>query len=202
MAQFDVAVVGAGPAAFHAVEEIVKKSKTTRVAYVHGYTFKEWSMAAAIFLNDPEEHKTWVAGDPEKWKVPKAKWPNVTYFLSAPETIDCEKKEVRLMNKGPDAGTVISYKAIILATGSNSPLISPSSGMSLSERVAEVKACGKALKGAKTVIFNGAGLVGVEMCGDFRARNGAWTCRNNWKQMSDVSVGSWDLLGAQDMARK
>ena len=175
MAEFDVAVVGAGPAAFHAVDEIVKKSKTTTVAYVHGYTFKEWSMAAAIFLNNPEEHKIWVAGDPEKWKMPKAKWPNVTYFLSAPEAIDCEKKEVRLMNKGPNAGSVISFKAVIVATGSNSPLISPSAGMSLPERIAEVKACGQALKGAKTVIFNGAGLVGLEMCGDFRAKNGAWT---------------------------
>lgn len=41
MAAFDVAVVGAGLAAFHAVEEIAKKSKNTKVAYIYGYTFQE-----------------------------------------------------------------------------------------------------------------------------------------------------------------
>eukprot|EP00438_Fugacium_kawagutii_P013710 Skav202233 [mRNA] locus=scaffold2988:159524:178392:+ [translate_table: standard] len=119
MASFDVAVVGAGMGAFHAVEEIVKKSKNT----------KEWALAAAIFLNKPSEH--------EKW-------------------------EIKLMDRGPDASASISYKALILATGSKSPLITPSPGMSLSERISEVKAVGAALSKAKTVIFNGAGLVGVE----------------------------------------
>ena len=42
----------------------------------------------------------------------------------------------------------------------------PAPGMSLTERVAEVRACGQALKSAKTVVFNGSGLVGVE----------AWSC--------------------------
>ncbi|CAK9070563.1 unnamed protein product [Durusdinium trenchii] len=76
------------------------------------------------------------------------------------------------MNKGPDAGARITYKALIVATGAKSPLIAPTPGMSLSERVKEVQACGQALKNAKTVIFNGSGLVGVEMCGDFRVHNG------------------------------
>ena len=157
---FDVAVVGAGMAAFHATEEIVKKSKTTKVALIHGYTFQEWPLAAAIFLNNPDEHEKWTCGVPEKWQ--QKKWANVKYFMSSVESIDCDKKEIKLMNKGPDAGASISYKAVILATGSKSPLITPSPGMSLSERVSEVRACGKALKTAKTVIFNGSGLVGVE----------------------------------------
>lgn len=38
---FDVAVVGAGMGAFHAVEEIVKKSKNTKVAFIYGYTFQD-----------------------------------------------------------------------------------------------------------------------------------------------------------------
>ena len=156
---FDVAVVGAGMGAFHAAEEIAKKSKNTKVAFIHGYTFQEWPLAAAIYLNNPDEHEKWTCGVPEKWKH---KWANVQYFLSSVETIDCDKKEIKLMNKGPDAGAVISYKAVILATGSKSPLITPSAGMSLSERVAEVRACGAALKSAKTVVFNGSGLVGVE----------------------------------------
>lgn len=66
------------------------------------------------------------------------------------------------MDRGPDASASISYKALILATGSKSPLITPSPGMSLSERISEVKAVGAALSKAKTVVFNGAGLVGVE----------------------------------------
>ena len=156
---FDVAVVGAGMGAFHAVEELVKKSKNTKVAFIHGYTFQEWPLAAAIFLNNPAEHEKWTCGPPEKWQQ---KWPNVQYFLSSVESIDCEKKEIKLMNKGPNAGASISYKAIILATGSKSPLITPAPGMSLLERVEEVRACGKALKSAKTVVFNGSGLVGVE----------------------------------------
>lgn len=165
---FDVAVVGAGLGAFHAAEELAK-SKNTKVAFIYGYTFQEWVMAAAIFLNNPDEHQKWTCGVPEKWKQ---KWPNVQYFLSSVESIDCDKKEIKLMNKGPDAGAVISYKAVILATGSKSPLLTPAPGMSLTERVAEVRACGQALKSAKTVVFNGSGLVGVEMCGDFRIQNG------------------------------
>ena len=47
-------------------------------------------------------------------------------------------------------GVVISYKAVILATGQKSPLITPMPGMSLTERISEVQACGKALKNAKT----------------------------------------------------
>jgi len=166
---FDVAVVGAGSSAFHAVEGILKKSKTATVAYVHGFTFCELSFAAAICLNSPEEHEKWTSGDPAKWKMKSSQ---VEYFLSSAETIDCDKKEITLMNKGPHAGQVISFKALIVATGQRSPLIRPSPGMSLSERISEVKACGAALRGAKTVVFNGAGLVGLEMCGDFRARVG------------------------------
>ncbi|CAE7235170.1 ptaL [Symbiodinium sp. CCMP2592] len=165
---FDVAVVGAGLSAFHAVEVLAKSKKS--VAYIHGYTFQEWAMAAAVFLNSPEEHVKWTSGDPEKWKMKK--WTNVEYFLSPPETVDCDKKEITLMNKGPHAGTVLNYKVLIVASGQNSPLLTPTAGMSLSERISEVRACGEALKQAKTVVFNGAGLVGLEMCGDFRARNG------------------------------
>ena len=133
--------------------------ESAQVAFIYGYTFQEWVMAAAIFLNNPDEHQKWTCGVPEKWKQ---KWPNVQYFLSSVESIDCDKKEIKLMNKGPDAGAVISYKAVILATGSKSPLLTPAPGMSLTERVAEVRACGQALKSAKTVVFNGSGLVGVE----------------------------------------
>ena len=122
---FDVAVVGAGPVAFDAVELLAKKAKKTKVAFIFGYTFREFGMAAAIFLNNPAEHEKWVCGVPEKWK---AKWENVQYFLSSVETIDCDKKEIKLMEKGPDAGKVISYKAVILATGSKSPLMTQNLG--------------------------------------------------------------------------
>ncbi|CAE7897667.1 ptaL [Symbiodinium microadriaticum] len=165
---FDVAVVGAGLSAFHAVEVLAKSKKS--VAYIHGFTFQEWAMAAAVFLNSPEEHVKWTSGDPEKWMVKK--WTNVEYFLSPAETVNCDQKEITLMHKGPDAGKVINYKVLIVASGQNSPLLTPTAGMSLSERISEVRACGEALKQAKTVVFNGAGLVGLEMCGDFRARNG------------------------------
>jgi len=169
MAQFDVAVVGAGLGAFHVAEEIAKKNKKISVAWVYGYTFQEWAMAAAIYLNRPHEHEKWTCGVPEKWQQ---KWQNVTYFLSSPESINCDQKTIKLMNQGPDAGKEITYKSLVLATGQKSPLLTPRPGMSLSERVAEVKQCGEALKNAKTVIFNGAGLVGVEMCGDFRVSHG------------------------------
>ena len=77
-------------------------------------------------------------------------------------TFATDLEEIKLMDRGPDASAVISYKAVILATGSKSPLITPSPGMSLSERISEVQACGKAMKSARTVVFNGSGLVGVE----------------------------------------
>ena len=80
---FDVAVVGAGLSAFHAVEVLAKSKKS--VAYIHGFTFQEWAMAAAVFLNSPEEHVKWTSGDPEKWMVKK--WTNVEYFLSPAETV-------------------------------------------------------------------------------------------------------------------
>lgn len=166
--EFDVAVIGAGMGAYHAVEEAAKK-KDIKVAFIQGFTFQEWPLAACIFLN-PKEHEKWTSGVAETWQ--EKKWPNVTYFLSSVETVECEKKEITLMNKGPDAGARITYKALIVATGAKSPLIAPTPGMSLSERVKEVQACGQALKNAKTVIFNGSGLVGVEMCGDFRVHNG------------------------------
>ncbi|CAE7249508.1 unnamed protein product [Symbiodinium pilosum] len=164
---FDIAVIGAGPAALATVKALSKSKHS--VAYINGYTFQEFAIAAAVFLNSPEEHVKWTSGDPSKWQPKHA---NVECFHSSAETVDCDKKEITLMNKGPHAGVVISYKAVILATGQKSPLITPMPGMSLTERISEVQACGKALKNAKTVIFNGAGLVGIEMCGDLRARSG------------------------------
>ena len=116
-------------------------------------------MAAAIYLNRPHEHEKWTCGVPEKWQQ---KWQNVTYFTSSPESINCDQKTIKLMNQGPDAGKEITYKSLVVATGQKSPLLAPRPGMSLSERVAEVKQCGEALKNAKTVIFNGAGLVGLD----------------------------------------
>ena len=53
-------------------------------------TFQEWPLAAAVYLNKPSEHEKWVCGVPEKFKQ---KWPNVQYFLSSVEAIDCDKKD-------------------------------------------------------------------------------------------------------------
>mmetsp|Transcript_70659 Transcript_70659/g.165700 ORF Transcript_70659/g.165700 Transcript_70659/m.165700 type:complete len:443 (-) Transcript_70659:106-1434(-) len=167
---FDIAVVGGGLAAFHAVDIIVKAKKAT-VAFVHGFTFQEFPIAAATFLTNPADHEKWTCGEPEKWQKFTAA-DKVEYFLSSADMIDCDNKEITLMNKGPHAGAVISYKVLIVATGQKSPMILPTAGMSLSERISEVQACGAALKAAKTVVFNGAGLVGLEMCGDFRAKMG------------------------------
>ena len=164
---FDIAVIGAGPAAMAAAEVLAKSKRP--VAYINGFSFQEQAMAAAMFLNSPEEHVKWTSGDPQKWKP---KWDNVEVFLSSVECLDCDKKEITLMNTGPNAGAVLSYKIVIVATGQKCPLICPTPGMTLSERISEVQACGSALKKAKTVVFNGAGLVGLEMCGDFRAKNG------------------------------
>ena len=49
----------------------------------------------------------WTSGDPSKWEPKHA---NVECFHSSAETVDCDKKEITLMNKGPHAGACLGFR--------------------------------------------------------------------------------------------
>lgn len=60
---YDVVVIGAGLGASHVVEELIKKSKTCTIGYVVGFTYREFPIAASVFLNDPDQHKKYLCGE-------------------------------------------------------------------------------------------------------------------------------------------
>lgn len=163
MSEFTIVIVGGGISALEAVPFALNQDPEATIAVVTGNTFLEFSMAASIFLLDSTEHPQWVSGDPENWKV---KNKNVKYFHTGVESCDCDTRMIVL---GQDQGA-IKYKTLIVATGSRMPLVTPEVGQSLKDRMDEVKAFDTACSKAKTVVFNGAGLVGVEFCGEFRLK--------------------------------
>ena len=55
-----------------------------------------------------QEHVKWTSGDPSKWQPNHA---NVECFHSSAESVDCDKKEITLMNKGPHAGGCLWFCA-------------------------------------------------------------------------------------------
>ena len=101
-------------------------------------------------------------GNPDDWKI---RDPRVEHFLIPVSELDCDAKLATLTD-----GTTLSYKAVVVATGIKMPLIIPAPGTSLKDRMAEVRAFHAAMKSAKVMVINGAGLVGLELCGDFRAK--------------------------------
>lgn len=158
--QTDVAVIGGGMGSLHAVEECAK-NKGTKVTAIFGNNFLEFPMSAAIILADSSEHPKWVCGDPKTYEIK-----GVNYVYDAVASVDATEKVITTAK-----GQRISYKVLIVASGSRSPLIQPAPGASLAERFAEVKEAASAIKAASTVGIYGTGLVGLEIAGDIRARN-------------------------------
>jgi len=132
-----------------------------KVLGAFGNPFLEFPMGACIFLNDPAKHTQYLCGNPETWKLKLA-----DYVFGNVTKVDPSKMTISF-----DAHPEVQYKTLIVATGSKMPLIMPTMGDSVQQRMDEVKRVGHALKAAKTVVLNGAGAVGVEMAGDIRARN-------------------------------
>lgn len=162
MQSFDIVVVGGGATAFHTLETLVPlaKKQNLTVASVQGSTFKEFAIASTIFVTDPTQYKKYAFGD-----LAASEFPTVKYFYHIAAGADCASKTVTLSDE-----TVLNYKALIVATGSHVPLLNPRPGMSFDEREKELEDAYAALKSAKTVVLNGAGLIGTEFAGDLRAK--------------------------------
>lgn len=158
MADGGVVVIGGGIALLHAVQDALKlKVKVTAVC---GNPFLEWNLGGCYFLVRPERHMEFVSPNPEDFKVK-----GVDYIFDKVMEVDPVAKRVKF-ERSPE----ITYNALIVATGSRMPLIIATPGQSLQERMNEVKQAGKAISSAKTIVVNGAGLTGIEMAGDIRAK--------------------------------
>eukprot|EP00971_Amphidinium_carterae_P160943 3190987-Amphidinium_carterae.1 len=149
--QTDIVVVGGGMSSLHAVEECAK-DKSVKVTAIFGNNFLEFPMAAAIILADPSEHPQWVCGNPQTFEVE-----GVTYVYDAVAEVNAKERVITTAK-----GQTVSYKVLIVASGSKSPLIAPAPGASLADRFAEVKEAAAAIKAAKTVVVYGTGAVGLE----------------------------------------
>lgn len=143
----------------HAIDEARKKGM--KVTACMGNPFLEFPMAACPFLVRPETHSKWVCADPESWKMK-----GVDYVFDKVTEVDPDTKTIKFSNPANEA---LTYKVLIVATGSKMPLIIPNPGDSLEQRVDQVKQAGAAIARAQTVVCSGAGLVGLEMAGDIRA---------------------------------
>lgn len=90
----------------------------------------------------------------------------VDFVFDEVTEIDPDQKVIKFRSK-PD----LSYRVCIVATGSKMPLIMPKPGDTVEQRVQEVRRVGAAIARAQTIVVNGAGLVGLEMAGDVRAKH-------------------------------
>ena len=155
----DIAVIGGGIAGMHAIKAAAK-IKGLQVAAVFANPFIEFSMGAAEFLCDHKRHSDYICGRPESWQVK-----GVRYIFEPVTEIDPAAKTIKF------ASGNLTYRAVIVCTGSRMPLIMPQPGVSAAARVAEVKKVSDAIGAAQTVVFNGSGTIGVEMAGDCRAKH-------------------------------
>jgi len=121
-------------------------------------------MAASYYLTHPSEYSRFIAADTSAFS--KA-LPNVTYEHEAAAEVDHEAKVVTLQS-----GKRIAYRALVIGTGMNIPIISAKAGTSLEARVAEVNKWGSALTSpSKKIVINGAGAIGLEVAADVRLAN-------------------------------
>mmetsp|Transcript_54148 Transcript_54148/g.99990 ORF Transcript_54148/g.99990 Transcript_54148/m.99990 type:complete len:424 (-) Transcript_54148:61-1332(-) len=160
MVETDIAVIGGGIGALHAVEDCAK-AKGVKVTAIFANPFLEFPMAAAVILADPDAHKKWVCGNPKKFEMP-----GVNYVYDEVTKVSPSDKLITTAKSGS-----VKYKVLIVATGNKSPLFQPKPGATLQERMDEVRQAAGAIKAARTVAIYGTGLVGVELAGDIRARN-------------------------------
>mmetsp|Transcript_7913 Transcript_7913/g.22662 ORF Transcript_7913/g.22662 Transcript_7913/m.22662 type:complete len:430 (-) Transcript_7913:1684-2973(-) len=156
MASTDVAVIGGGLSALHSIEELAKAG--VKVTACMGNPFIEFAIAGALFVSSPEKYNAWMS-EPDSFKVQ-----GVDYMFDEVTEIDPAAKTIKFARSPP-----LRYRAVIVASGSRLPLVCPAPGSNLAQRRAELEAAGKAIAGAKTVVLNGSGTVGVELAGDIKA---------------------------------
>lgn len=157
----DIAIIGGGPTLFAAVNAAASGGKY-RVAAVLGNAFFEYSHGAALFLTTPKKHKQFLCAAPEGFMRP-----GVTYLHGEVDVVDAEDRILRFR----DRKSTLRFKAVIVASGRRLPLLRPRPGDSLLERMREVRAVGKALASAHTVLLCGAGAIGVELAAEIRLRH-------------------------------
>lgn len=154
-----IVVIGGGISLLTCLKEATKLK--TKVTAVLGNAFLEWPMMAPYFLGHPEVHKKFVCGDPKDFMME-----GIDYIFDGVTEIVPAEKKIKFLKHEP-----ISYSAVIVATGNKLPLMMPTPGDSLQQRIAEVHECAAAVRGAKTIIVSGPGAVGVEVVSDFRTAN-------------------------------
>ena len=161
----DIAIIGGGPACIAATKKLAQLAKAggLHVTCIHANEFIEWSIGATIFLCDPSKHSSLVSGNPRDNQLPGI----ASYLYGAVTALDASKKTITI---GGD--TTVRYKAVIIATGSYTPLFVATPGHTFSQRQQEVAAFGAAVGQADasshTAVVNGAGLLGLELAGDLR----------------------------------
>jgi hypothetical protein len=154
----DIAVIGGGATFVEAVRSAAEGGKH-RVAACVGNPFMEWQMASPLFISDPRKHKEWLCGVPLTT--------GVTYIADCVTRVDHDDKIIHFGSRR----STLSYKALILCTGRRLPLLAPTPGDTLLERMSEVREAGKLIMRAKCVLLCGAGLIGAEVAATMRKQN-------------------------------
>ena len=121
----DVAVIGGGLSLLACVENLAASG--VKATACMATPFQEFALAACMFIADPTQHSSWTA-QPSAFQKP-----GVNYVFDAVVKVDPEAKVITFA-KSPQ----LSYKALIVATGSRCPLISPVPGASFAQRQDEV----------------------------------------------------------------
>lgn len=126
-AEAGIVVIGGGIGGLQAAKEASKGSN--RVTLILSNPFLEFTMAASAYINNPAEHSNWIAGRPADFQ-----FPGVDYIFEPAIRVDAAAKTVTCAS-----GTVVAYKALIVATGSKTPLMCPRPGDSVVQRLEEVR---------------------------------------------------------------
>jgi len=154
-------IIGGGPSAKHAAEILVKKSKgTVDVTVIQANRFVESQFPMCQVLVNPELHQMCLATNCDKFQAK-----GVTYKYATATKIDTESMHVEF----EDGETQVPFDACIVATGFKAPLLTPSLGVTVEERKAEVRHVAEAIKGASCVAVAGGGIIGLELAGNIRA---------------------------------
>jgi len=160
-----VVIIGGGPSAKHAAEQLAKKANSNlEVTVIQANRFVEWPLAMTVCLVKPELHNKAIATNCNKFQVP-----GVKYIYGVVESVDGQTKQVKLRQAVADAVCEsVPYDALIVATGFKVPLVYPGLGVTIEERTAEVQKVGEAIKKGACIVVAGGGPIGLELVGDIR----------------------------------
>eukprot|EP00405_Crypthecodinium_cohnii_P029719 CAMPEP_0206514064 /NCGR_PEP_ID=MMETSP0324_2-20121206/61901_1 /ASSEMBLY_ACC=CAM_ASM_000836 /TAXON_ID=2866 /ORGANISM="Crypthecodinium cohnii, Strain Seligo" /LENGTH=406 /DNA_ID=CAMNT_0054006439 /DNA_START=73 /DNA_END=1294 /DNA_ORIENTATION=+ len=151
-----VVVVGGGMSAKHTAESLLKKNKALEVTIIQACKFQEWPLAMPAVLVDPKRHKEALAPNPSSFQAK-----GIQYLYGPVTFVDPSKKTVTY--KSDKGDEVVTYDALVLATGFSMPFIYPKPGCTLQERQDEVQQVASSVSEAKSVAIVGGGVVGAEV---------------------------------------